>query len=154
MVRPVGAYFDRSCYDERMQFTYATPALLFPAVSLLFIAFTNRFISYANLVRNLHDRWRTEKTSALERQILNLKRRIVLIRNMQLAGALSLGLCVVCMVLLFFSLTIAAEIVFGGSLLLMLASLVLLLLEVQVSMGALDLQLADMAGDRSEDLHG
>jgi hypothetical protein len=129
-----------------MEFTFATPALLFPAVSLLFISFTNRFISYAELVRRLHEQWRTEGSAAVAQQITNLRRRIVLIRNMQIAGALSLLSCVVCMILLFFGLTVAAETLFAVALFLMLLSLALLVVEVSISVRALELQLSDLEG--------
>lgn len=127
-----------------MEFTFSTPALLFPAISLLFISYTNRFISYADLVRRLHDRWRTDGSPALQLQIENLHRRIGLIRNMQVSGALSLLLAVVCMVLLFFDLIVAAEVVFVLSLALLSASMAFLVFEVSISIRALNLQLQDL----------
>ncbi len=127
-----------------MEFTFSTPALLFPAISLLFISYTNRFISYADLVRRLHDRWRTDGSPALQMQIENLHRRIGLIRNMQVSGALSLLLAVVCMVLLFFDLIVAAEVVFVLSLALLSASMAFLVFEVSISIRALNLQLQDL----------
>ncbi|MFW5745328.1 MAG: DUF2721 domain-containing protein [bacterium] len=135
-----------------MEFTFATPALLFPAVSLLFISYTNRFISYAELVRRLHERWRNEGSADVERQISNLRRRIVLIRNMQIAGALSLLACVVCMILLFFGLTIAAETAFAVALFAMLLSLGLLVVEVSISVRALGVQLSDLEGARRDEV--
>lgn len=127
-----------------MEFTFSTPALLFPAVSLLFISYTNRFVSYADLVRRLHERWRSDHSSVLERQIGNLRGRIFLIRNMQILGAISLLLCVICMIALTFGATLLAEILFGGALVMMLLSLLLLVIEVSISVKALDLQLSDM----------
>jgi hypothetical protein len=127
-----------------MEFSFSTPALLFPAISLLFISYTNRFISYADLVRRLHDRWRTDGSSALQMQIENLHRRIGLIRNMQVAGALSLLLAVVCMVLLFFDMVLAAEVVFVLSLALLSASMAFLVFEVTISIRALNVQLQDL----------
>jgi hypothetical protein len=127
-----------------MEFTFATPALLFPAVSLLFISYTNRFISYAELVRRLHERLRDENTAGVVRQIANLRRRIVLIRNMQIAGAASLLFCVVCMIFLFFGLVVAAEMLFAAALFAMLVSLGILVGEVSISTRALTLQLGDL----------
>ena len=72
----------------------STPALLFPAVSLLFLAYTNRFLHLAAL---LHRDWIELKDEALRAQIDNLRRRLSLIRWMQLLGAISLCLCVVSM---------------------------------------------------------
>jgi uncharacterized protein DUF2721 len=134
-----------------MELTLATPALLFPAVSLLFISYTNRFVSYADLVRRLHERWRVDGSTAVERQIKNLRRRIVLIRNMQITGAISLVLSVGCMIFLVFDRMVAAELVFAFALFGMLASLALLIIEITISMRALDVQLSDLeqpAGDR------
>ena len=133
-----------------MNLTLATPALLFPAVSLLFISYTNRFVSYANLVRRLHEHWREDGDHGVARQIHNLRRRIGLIRNMQIAGALSLILSVASMVTIVLDLTVAAEICFSIALVLMLVSLSLLIVEVSISMKALDLQLADLEGGRIE----
>jgi hypothetical protein len=127
-----------------VEFGYSTPALLFPAISLLFISYTNRFISYANLIRQLHERWTGDKSSVVAGQIENLRRRIGLIKAMQLTGAVSLALCVVCMVALFGELVLVAEVLFVGSLFLMLSSLLLLVIEVRMSVGALNLQLQDM----------
>jgi hypothetical protein len=127
-----------------MELTFSTPALLFPAVSLLFISYTNRFINYAQLVRRLNERWRDDPSSVLREQIRNLRRRIYLIRNMQIAGAASLLACVVSMLLLFFEYLIAAEVAFAIALVAMLLSLLLLVIEVSISVRALDLQLNDM----------
>ena len=127
-----------------MELTLATPALLFPAVSLLFISYTNRFVTYADLVRRLHERWQTDGGAVVARQIENLRRRITLIRNMQIAGALSLVLSVCCMILLVFDQMVAAELVFALALIGMLVSLALLIVEITISMRALDLQLGDL----------
>ncbi len=129
-----------------MDFTFATPALLFPAVSLLFISYTNRFISYAELVRRLHERLRAEGGAVVEQQISNIRRRIVLIRDMQISGAISLLMCVLCMIGLFFRYDIVAEMLFAGALFAMLVSLGLLVLEVSISVRALELQLSDLEG--------
>ena len=127
-----------------MEFTFATPALLFPAVSLLFISYTNRFVSYADLVRRLHERWRKDGSSVVRRQITNLRKRIFLIRNMQIAGAVSLVLVVICMMVLFLGLVTVAETLFAAALVAMLVSLLLLVIEVSISVNALELQLGDL----------
>lgn len=127
-----------------MEFGFSTPALLFPAISLLFISYTNRFVSYADLVRRLHHRWRDDGSSVVRAQITNLKRRIVLIRNMQIAGALSLLLSVACMIALFAGWVTAAEALFVAALVLLLSSMGLLVYEVSISVRALELQLGDL----------
>lgn len=37
-----------------MEISLTTPALLFPAISLLLLAYTNRFLTLAGLIRNLY----------------------------------------------------------------------------------------------------
>ena len=124
-----------------MDLEISTPALLFPAVSLLFLAYTNRFLHLAALVRNLHRDWVELKDEALRAQIENLRRRLVLIRLMQLMGAVSLLFCVVSMVTLFFGVELLGSICFIIALILMAGSLVSLILEIWCSGGALQILL-------------
>ena len=84
-----------------MEISLTTPALLFPAISLLMLAYTNRFLTIATIIRNLHDRYRNEANDNLLGQIANLRYRIYLIRNMQIFGVLSLLFCVISMFALF-----------------------------------------------------
>jgi hypothetical protein len=134
---------------EGPETTLATPALLFPAISLLLLAYTNRFLALATLVRELHSRYRANPEGVLRGQIENLRTRVVLIRNMQARSAGSLLSCVLCMFLLFAGLPFVAKYTFGVSLLLMLGSLALSVHEIQISTRALDLQLGGLQeGDR------
>ena len=80
-----------------MTLEVSTPALLFPAISLLFLSFTNRFLHLSALIRSLHRDWLEQGDAILREQIENLKRRLSLIRTMQLFGAMSLFLCVISM---------------------------------------------------------
>jgi hypothetical protein len=73
-----------------MDITLTTPALLFPAVTLLMLAYTNRFTTLATIIRNLHGKYQTERDDNLLAQIENLRYRVDLIRNMQITGVLSL----------------------------------------------------------------
>ena len=84
-----------------MNLDISTPALLFPAVSLLFLSFTNRFLHLAALIRHLHRDWLKDCDESLLGQIKNIRQRLKLIRWMQLLGALSLLLCVISMMLLY-----------------------------------------------------
>ncbi|TVR86854.1 MAG: DUF2721 domain-containing protein [Spirochaetaceae bacterium] len=127
-----------------MELQLSTPALLFPAISLLFLSYTNRFISYASLVRGLHEGWQHQKSPAIQAQIGNLRRRLLLIRHMQIAGAASLLVCVGSMMALFLGAVLVGEVLFGASLILMLLSLALLIRELQISLDAIDVQLKDM----------
>lgn len=121
-----------------------TPALLFSAISLLLLAYTNRFLAYANLVRTLHARFKEKRDSLLIGQIQNLRKRLVLTRTMQLLGIGSLLLCVLCMFLVYIDVQLAAEIIFGIALLMLIVSLAISVREIQISVKALDLHLSDM----------
>ncbi|MCX6966804.1 MAG: DUF2721 domain-containing protein [Verrucomicrobia bacterium] len=124
--------------------TLGTPALLFPAVSLLLLAYTNRFVTLANLIRNLHDKYKTDPNAILKGQIENLRYRVELIKHMQAAGITSLFFCVLCMFTLFAGWIVAGKWIFAFSLLLMLASLGLSLAEIWISVRALNLHLSDL----------
>lgn len=127
-----------------MHIDLTTPALLFPTVSLLLLAYTNRFLALASLVRSLHAQYRQDGEPVLLGQIENLRSRLSLIRDMQLLGVLSLLLCVVCMFVLFLELVIVADVLFGVSLVLMAGSLALSVWEIRISVGALRLHLSDL----------
>ncbi|QSX35413.1 DUF2721 domain-containing protein [Shewanella avicenniae] len=123
-----------------MHISLTTPALLFPAISLLLLAYTNRFFSLAALIRSLSDA--EKRVSHL--QLKNLRRRIVIIRRMQEAGVSSFALCVFCMILIYLGFNQTGSIVFGGSLLLLLYSLILSVVEIRISVDALNIHLKDM----------
>jgi len=129
-----------------MELTIQTPALLFPAVSLLLIAYTNKFLAIASLIRNLYSdyRKRPEDKALLLRQIASLRRRVFLIRWMQVCGVSSILFCVITMFFIFGGLKIAATITFAISLLLMIASLCISLVEIFLSAGALRVLLIDL----------
>jgi len=127
-----------------MDINLTTPALLFPAISLLLLAYTNRFLTLATLIRTLHAKYKEDPHDVLLDQIKNLRKRVILIRNMQAFGVISLLLCVVCMFLLFANEQIAGRYTFGVSLILLIISLGLSVYEIQISVRALKLQLSDM----------
>jgi hypothetical protein len=127
-----------------MDLTLTTPALLFPAISLLLLAYTNRFLSLAALIRELYTRYKEQPDPRVKRQLNNLRYRIGIIRNMQVCGVASFFLCVLCMFVMFAGLPALGTWIFGASLLLLLASLGLSLREIQVSIDALMLQIADL----------
>ncbi len=127
-----------------MEITLTTPALLFPAISLLLLAYTNRFLTIATLIRNLHSKYKEEPDENIWGQIKNLRLRVKLIRNMQALGVLSLLLCVVCMFVIFTGNFKMAEIIFGVSLILLILSLAVSAWEIQISVKALNIQLSDL----------
>lgn len=128
-----------------MELSINTPALLFPAISLLMLAYTNRFLALASLIRNLHSQYsgHTNK-EGLFQQIKNLRLRLRLIRLMQGFGVISLFLCVLSMFFVYDRLSTAADYTFGISLVFMLISLFLSLSEINISTKALEIELSDM----------
>lgn len=128
-----------------MELSINTPALLFPAISLLMLAYTNRFLALATLIRNLHSRYNehTEKEGVLQ-QIKNLRLRLRLIRSMQAFGVMSLFLCVLSMFFVYKSFSVQASVAFAISLVFMMISLFLSLWEIQISTRALEIELSDM----------
>lgn len=127
-----------------MDITFTTPALLFPAVTFLLIAYTNRFLALGSRIRNLHDRYRATPDEVLLGQIKSMRRRVMLIRNMQACGVAGLFCCVVSVLFLFCGWQLAGQIVFAISLFLILASLALSFREILLSVEALNLELSFM----------
>ncbi len=127
-----------------MEISLTTPAILFPAVSLLMLAYTNRFLAIASIIRALHGRYRSEGSAVVRRQIENLRKRLGLIRKMQSFGILSLFACILSVVGLFLGQKRLGELLFGLSLLLMLTSLLYCLREIHLSGRALEIELEDM----------
>lgn len=122
-----------------------TPALLFPAISLLFLAYTNRFLVLAQLIRQLHrNRDRQSTELMVLRQIDNLRRRISLVKWMQAAGVISFVLCAASMGGLFAGAQQAGAWLFGGALVALVVSLLISLWEVMISTIAISLELDDL----------
>jgi hypothetical protein len=130
------------------EMTLTTPALLFSAVSLILLAYTNRFLSYAQLVRLLKDRYEENPSAVAAAQIANLRKRLYLTRTMQELGIGSLFLCVVSMFLIYVGLLTLSAYVFGLALLLLIGSLGISLREIQISTHALELHLGTMEGKK------
>lgn len=129
-----------------MDITINTPAILFPAISLVMLAYTNRFLALSNVVRNLNDRYKGTKDAKLHGQIKNLRFRLKLVRQMQALGVLSFICCIICMYFIYTEWMQAAHIVFAASLITFSLSLLLSLLEIQKSTKALELELSDIEG--------
>ena len=122
-----------------------TPALLFSAISLLMLAFTNRFLAIASLIRQLHKNYiEHPKQAVVKGQIENLRKRLYLIRNMQALGVMAFFFCVVSMIGVYFEKDNLAYIFFGVSLFCLLAALFISLMEIFISTHALELELGDI----------
>lgn len=127
-----------------MDITLTTPALLFPAISLLFLAYTNRFLTLANLTRDLYARYKADPDPKIRGQLHNLRYRISIIRHMQIFGVLAFFGSALCMLVLFAGLEVAGKYLFAASLVSLMISLGLSLLELFVSIDALKLQIQDI----------
>ncbi len=127
-----------------MEINIATPALLFPAISVLFLAYTNRFLAVANRIRHLHDIFNKTKNPVTRRQIENLRTRIHLIITMQLFAVLGIISCITSMGLIFFSMNPLGNITFGCSIVLIILSLLTSMTELMISTRALNIELQDM----------
>ena len=126
-----------------MEFTLQTPTLLFSAISLLMLAYTNRFVVIANLIRELYTLQTNNPSDITFAQLVNLRKRMRIIRNMQVFGGLSFFFSVLSLLLILLEQSQFAQTMFAFSVVLLLISLVLLLMELQISVNALNIQLKD-----------
>lgn len=127
-----------------MQLTLTIPALLFPAVSLTMLAYNARYLAIAALIRQLHKQFEETEASPLKRQIESLRKRLNIIKNMQASAIGCFLMSAVSMFLIYVEMNVWANIIFGISLILLMVSLVLSLIEVQLSTKALGIQLTNM----------
>ncbi|WP_167881116.1 DUF2721 domain-containing protein [Leptospira gomenensis] len=126
--------------------SFNTPGLLFPAISLLMLAYTNRFLGLAGLARQLIGKYQEKKDPDLLSQISNLRFRLSLIRHTQSMGVLSLLFCTSCMTTLAFDLFLTSWILFGLALTALVISLLICLLEIHLSVDALDIEMHALDG--------
>ena len=127
-----------------MDLTLTTPALLFSSISLIMLAYTNRFLAYANVIRNLHTAYKNDPNKIIKAQIVNLRKRLYLTRSMQIFGITSLLLCVLSMFFIYVKQEFIAVWIFGLALILLIISLSLLIWEIQISVKALELHFEDI----------
>lgn len=127
-----------------------TPALLFSATSLILLAYTNRFLTVATIVRGLKKVYKEKENNMILLEIKNLNLRLTLIRFMQMAGVLSLFLSVFTMLMLFLNYQLMGIYLFGFSLLALLLSLALCFWEINISVDALRLHLSDLTNKELE----
>lgn len=129
-----------------MEISFNTPALLFPAITFLMLVYSNRFLALSNLIRNLHERYNKEKggRQSIVLQIKNLRTRLTMIRLMQALAVSSFLLCLICMLLIFSNNQSVAHWLFAISMILLMTSMVLSILEIQISTKALEHELSDM----------
>jgi len=124
--------------------TLTTPAMLFPAISLLLLAYTNRFLVIAQLIRSLYSQLNETKQHHMKEQILHLRKRIRLIRWMQSVGVLAFISCTLSMGALLLDAEQEGRLLFGVSLVLLFVSLLISLVEIHISGTALSIQLNNL----------
>ena len=137
--------------NHKMTLHIETPALLFSATSLILLAYTNRFLTIAQIIRSLKKTYDEQHNKSILLEIKNLNLRLTLIRYMQLFGVLSLFLSVFAMLLLFFQIQLFGIYLFGGSLLCLLVSLGISFWEISISVHALRLHLSDLTAENKQD---
>lgn len=133
-----------------MEIDISTPALLFSAISLLMLAYTNRFLALANLIRQYGALYKEHPETRFLKQIQNFDIRLNVIKKTQIFGVVSFLFCVLCMFLIFVNLIIPAEILFAISLICLFISLLLSLKELFMSIGALNVELEDIKKELSK----
>lgn len=129
---------------KTMQLSLSIPALLFPAISLTMLAYNARYLAIAALIRQLHKQFEETSAQPLKQQINQLRSRLGIIKNMQASAIVSFLLSAITMFLIYVEMQVWANIIFGISLVFLMISLVLSLLEVQLSTKALGIQLENM----------
>lgn len=130
-----------------MTIEITTPTLLFSAITLLMLAYTNRFLAIASLVRQFHTLYKENHDSKTLNQIRNFKTRLKIMRNMQFFGILSFLSCVLCMFAIYAGFSYIAHALFVSSLIFLAISLILSLWEIYISVNALDIELSDIEND-------
>lgn len=124
-----------------MEMTITTPSLLFPAISLLMLAYTNRFVTLANVIRQLSSLENAHSRDIVVHQIENLRKRMTVIRLMQAFGVLSFVFCTLSMFSLLLGFYDAGMYLFAASLLLLVLSLLFSFYEVNISTTAINIEL-------------
>ena len=128
-----------------MDISINTPALLFPAISLIMLAYTNRFLAIASRVRNLHEKYNEyENKDVIHGQISNMRYRLRLIKNMQALGVLAFLSCILCMYFIYLEQIGWAHFMFASSMITFSVSLCISLREIQLSTKALELEISDI----------
>lgn len=119
-------------------FTIQTPALLFPTISLLMLAYTNRFFGITGVIRKLHaDMVQDPENHDFNfPQIQSLNQRIKLILFAQKTGIVALLSCVLSMIFAFFEIN-TSIVLFAIALCALSASLIAIYKELSVSQEAL-----------------
>lgn len=124
-----------------MTLNITDPAILFSGISLLFLAYTNRYLALANVIRILNKDLQSQDEKNRIAQIKNLHTRTNLIKYMQAVAVLSFLFCIASMMMLYWQLQQLGEICFVISLLAMIISLIISLIEIMISGASLEIEM-------------
>ncbi|WP_432741861.1 DUF2721 domain-containing protein [Methylobacter sp. G7] len=127
-----------------MDITITTPALLFPAISVLFLAYSNRFLAIAGRIREQHNLFNKTQSPIAKKQIDSLRQRIRFIVAMQLLAVIGIICCIIAMGLIFYGLQYDGNLAFGFSMIFIVLSLLASISELLLSTKALNIELEDM----------
>lgn len=132
------------------ELTLTTPSILFSAISLIMLAYTNRFLAYAQVIRSLKVEHEHRPNAMTKLQIDNLRKRLYMARSMQIYGVVSLLLCVVCTFFIYIGLQTIAVYTFGLALLLLVISLGISVKEILISVKALEYRLDHVLAEEEQ----
>ncbi len=127
-----------------MDIAITTPALLFPAISVLFLAYSNRFLAIASRIREQHNLFNKTQSPVAKKQIDSLRLRIRFIVAMQVLGVVGIICCTIAMGLIFYGLQYPGNITFAFSMIFIVLSLLASISELLLSTKALNIELEDM----------
>lgn len=127
-----------------MQLDLTTPAIIFPAISLLMLAYTNKFLALSSIIRQLSAKAIIASDASdknLIKQIRNLRLRISLLKVIQSQALLSIFNCLISIILLYTGITFWGNLFFVLSLVLMMMSILVAIVETMISGNALNIEL-------------
>jgi len=127
-----------------MNLTISTPGLIFPSISFLLIAYSNRFLAIATLIRDLKTKFSENKEEILLQQIKNLRYRLKLIRWMQAVAVFGMLMALMSIFALYLGHEAAGHVLFIMAAVLVATSLSIALVEIMFSGRALDYELQDI----------
>ena len=129
---------------EDLNFWY--PALLFPAIPLMMIVFGNRYSSLSKLIRDLHDRFlkEDEVRDKFTEQIELLTDRLFLVKSMQTLAGLAFIANLLTIFFRYIDVPSVAFSLFGVATILLSASILLFVIEIQKSSSALSKHISDL----------
>ena len=134
-----------------MDNVFLLPAALFPAIPLMMISFGNRYMSMASLIRKIHDELMHKKltkkdkeTNRYLKQIDILKKRLRLNKATSTLASIAFIANLIAMYFVYINDMFMFATMFVGSLIAFGISLILYIIELQLSTTALDTHLQDL----------